>query len=285
MPNKFWESRIDDNSCQFISCMSFYVCHLSRTSSVKRWQFQSFSLFVTWVFDDVSNLNTSQESCWNTPSVVSLWIQQCMCHFEKNRISCKMTEDQWDQTPAGQGNKILSSMGWDPTFGGTSADMPPGPDLPRELVQRTGTLKKEMRNKKTTKKQNALEPILMWHPSSQTVLNSLLLAWRSGTNICASSATRTTNRTTMQQWCFGEDFQRRLRVKRKEDMRFIDVFKTFIEIERPQNAELCDFYKGKVSNMQASSFPAANSTLTFTILTWAWWKFESISFALTARTT
>ena len=58
--------------------------------------------------------------------------------------------------------------------------------------------------------------------------------------------------------CLGEELRRRIRVKSKRDMKFSDIFMMFIDIERPQNAELYDSYEHKVLNMQASSYPGAD---------------------------
>ena len=41
-------------------------------------------------------------------------------------------------------------------------------------------------------------------------------------------------------------------------MLFSNIFMMFINIERPQNAELYNSYKRKVLNMQASDYPGAN---------------------------
>jgi len=41
-------------------------------------------------------------------------------------------------------------------------------------------------------------------------------------------------------------------------MKFTDIFMMFIDIERPQNAELYDSYEHKVLSMQASSYPGAD---------------------------
>ena len=58
--------------------------------------------------------------------------------------------------------------------------------------------------------------------------------------------------------CLGEDLRRRIRVKSKAYMKFTDIFMMFIDIERPQNAELYDSYEHKVLSMQASSYPGAD---------------------------
>ena len=57
---------------------------------------------------------------------------------------------------------------------------------------------------------------------------------------------------------FGKDLRRRIRVKRKPDVLFTDIFMMFINIERPQNAELCDSHERKVLNVQASDCPGAD---------------------------
>ena len=58
----------------------------------------------------------------------------------------------------------------------------------------------------------------------------------------------------------GEDYRRRLRVKssRIQKLKFTDLFMMFIEIERPQNAELYDSFEKKVLNMNPSDYPGAN---------------------------
>ena len=56
----------------------------------------------------------------------------------------------------------------------------------------------------------------------------------------------------------GEDLRRQIRVKRKPDMLFTDVFMMFMNIERPQNAKLCDSHERKALNVQALDHPGAN---------------------------
>merc|ERR1711884_263840 len=38
----------------------------------------------------------------------------------------------------------------------------------------------------------------------------------------------------------GEDLKQQIQVKRKDNMLFTNIFMMFINIEQPQNAELCD---------------------------------------------
>ena len=56
--------------------------------------------------------------------------------------------------------------------------------------------------------------------------------------------------------CFNP--RRQIQVKRKEDMLFTNIFMMFINIQWPQNAELCDSHKKRVLNMQVLDCPGAN---------------------------
>ena len=55
----------------------------------------------------------------------------------------------------------------------------------------------------------------------------------------------------------GDDYRRSLRVKNNpaKELKFTDIFMLFIEIERPQNAELYDSYEQKVLTMKPENYP------------------------------
>ena len=52
--------------------------------------------------------------------------------------------------------------------------------------------------------------------------------------------------------CLGEELQQRICTKRKEGMMFAAISMMFINIERPQNAKLCNSCEQKALNMQVS---------------------------------